>query len=157
MENMLDELRIVFTSLIKIEDWKSLKQEVERLEPYQVVEMLEEVTDRDKIIIFRLLNKEQTKEVFKLLSHDEQQEIIEGLAENATKIARLLNDIDPDDRTAFLEELPWEVSKQLIAQLSPEQRVITNQLLGYPKDSIGRLMTTEFVAVKPTYTVAEAF
>jgi len=126
MENMLDELRIVFTSLIKIEDWKSLKQEVERLEPYQVVEMLEEVTDRDKIIIFRLLNKEQTKEVFKLLSHDEQQEIIEGLAENATKIARLLNDIDPDDRTAFLEELPWEVSKQLIAQLSPEQRAITN-------------------------------
>lgn len=157
MENVLDELRIVFTSLIKIEDWKSLKQEVERLEPYQVAEMLEEVTDRDKIIIFRLLNKEQTKEVFKLLSHDEQQEIIEGLAENATKIARLLNDIDPDDRTAFLEELPWEVSKQLIAQLSPEQRAITNQLLGYPRDSIGRLMTTEFVAVRPDFTVSQAF
>ena len=88
MEDVLEELITVFTSLIKIEDWKSLKQEVERLEPYQVTEMLEQLSDRDKIIIFRLLNKEQTKEVFKLLSHEEQQEIIEGLAENATKIAR---------------------------------------------------------------------
>lgn len=157
MEVMIDELKTTLISLIKIEDWKTLKQEIEKLEPFQVSEIFEVISERDKIIVFRLLNKEQTKEVFKLLSHEEQQEIIEGLAENATKIARLLNDIDPDDRTAFLEELPWEVSKQLIAQLSPEQRVITNQLLGYPKDSIGRLMTTEFVAVKPTYTVAEAF
>lgn len=153
----MEEIRASLISMIKIEDWKTLKQEVEKLEPFQVAEVFEDISERDKIILFRLLNKEQTKEVFKLLSHEEQEEIIEGLAENANKIARLLNDIDPDDRTAFLEELPWEVSKQLILQLSPEQRAITNQLLGYPKDSIGRLMTTEFVAVKPHYTVFQAF
>lgn len=153
----IEELRSGLISLIKLQDWKTLKQEVEKLEPFQVSEVFEVVSDRDKIIIFRLLNNRQTKDVFKLLDHDEQQEIIEGLAENANKIAQLLNDIDPDDRTAFLEELPGEVSKKLILQLSPEQRAITNQLLGYPKDSIGRLMTTEYVAVRAGFTVEETF
>src|SRR5699024_6808853 len=88
--------------------------------------------------------------------HKQQQEMIEGLAENANKIAKLLNDIDPDDRTAFLEELPSEVSRDLIRKLSPEQREITNQLLGYPKESIGRLMTTKYVAIKPDLTAKEA-
>ncbi len=153
----IEELRTGLVFMIKLEDWKTLKQEVEKLEPFEVAEIFEDISERDKIIIFRLLNNQQTKDVFKLLDHEEQQEIIDGLAENATKIAQLLNDIDPDDRTAFLEELPAEVSKQLILQLSPEQRAITNQLLGYPKDSIGRLMTTEYVVVKPEFTVEQAF
>lgn len=157
MAFMVEEHKEMMLSLIEKEDWKGLKKEVDSLEPFQVKEVFEGVSLRDKIIIFRLLNKEQTRDVFKLLSHDEQQEIIEGLAENANKIAKLLNDIDPDDRTAFLEELPAEVSKGLIRQLSPEQRVITNQLLGYPKESIGRLMTTQYVAIGPDYTVAKAF
>lgn len=144
-------------SLIEKEKWKELKTEVASLEPFQVIELFSKIDFRDKIIIFRLLDKQQTRDTFKLLEHDEQQEIIEGLAENATKIAQLLNDIDPDDRTAFLAELPAEVSKGLIRRLSEEQRIITNQLLGYPKDSIGRLMTTQYVAVKPDFTVRETF
>lgn len=143
--------------LIENQQWKQLKQEVESLEPYYVNEIFGEISRRDKIIIFRLLNSDQTREIFKLLDIEGQQEIIEDLAENANKIAQLLNDIDPDDRTAFLAELPGEVSQRLIKQLSPEQRAITNQLLGYPKDSIGRLMTTEFVAVRPSFTVERTF
>lgn len=143
--------------LIEQQEWKALKTKIEEYEAFDISEMFKEMSIRDKIIIFRLLNNEQTREVFKILSHEEQQEIIESLAENANKIAQLLNDIDPDDRTAFLEELPGEVAQKLIKQLSPEQRAITNQLLGYPKDSIGRLMTTEFVAIRPEYTVAETF
>ncbi|MFA5574787.1 MAG: magnesium transporter [Brumimicrobium sp.] len=159
VDMMVEDLRATLLSLVKMEDWKTLKQEIEDLEPFQISEVFEggDATVRDKIIIFRLLNKQQTKDVFKLLSHDQQQEIIEGLAENANKIAQILNDIDPDDRTAFLEELPAEVSRELIRQLSPEQRAITNQLLGYPKESIGRLMTTQYVAIKPHYTVERAF
>lgn len=157
MEFMVEEYKVALLALIANEDWKNLKTEIEPMEAFQVYEVFEDISLRDKIIIFRLLNKEQTKDVFKLLSHEEQQEIIEGLAENANKIAKLLNDIDPDDRTAFLEELPAEVSKGLIRQLSPEQREITNQLLGYPRESIGRLMTTQYVAINPDYTVSKAF
>src|SRR5690554_1035821 len=153
----INDIKSNLISLIHSQEWKRLKSEVEILEPYDVAELLEELSERDKIIIFRLLSNQQTKDVFKMLSHNQQQEIIGGLAENANKIARLLNDIEPDDRTAFLAELPGEVAQKLIQQLSPEQRAITNQLLGYPKDSIGRLMTTEYVAVRPEFTVEETF
>src|SRR5690606_30698706 len=73
------------------------------------------------------------------------------------KLAKLLNNIEPDDRTSFLEELPEELAQQLINHLSPEQRGIANNLLKYPKESIGRLMTTKFVAIKPDITVKQAF
>src|SRR5690554_6921533 len=153
----MDELKSELVSLIKIQEWKALKAEVGKLEAFDVAQLLEDLSERDKIIIFRLLDNQQTKDVFKMLSHEKQQEIIEGLAENASKITRLLNDIEPDDRTAFLEELPGEVAQKLIKQLSPEQRAITNQLLGYPKDSIGRLMTTEYVEVRLEFSVDEPF
>lgn len=157
MDQVIDELKSDLISLIRIKEWKTLKYELEKLEAVSVAELFKDISERDKIIIFRLLDKQQTKEVFKLLSHSKQQEIINGLAVNAAKIARLLNDLEPDDRTAFLGELPGEVAKKLIKELSPEQREITNQLLGYPKDSIGRLMTTQYVAVRPEFTVAQTF
>lgn len=157
MMNPMYDTKTHLVKLIEDADWKVLKYAIEELEPFQVMEVFENVSDRDRIIIFRLLDKQQTREVFKMLSHEEQQEIINGLAVNANKIAQLLNDIDPDDRTAFLEELPGEVAQKLIIQLSPEQRAITNQLMGYPRESIGRLMTTEYVAVGPHMTVDEAF
>lgn len=150
------ELKTDLQSLIENEDWKELKARVENLDLFQIIDVFKEISERDRIIIFRLLDKEQTRKVFKSFSHKEQKDMIEGLAENANKIAKLLNDIDPDDRTAFLEELPSEVSRDLIRQLSPEQREITNQLLGYPKESIGRLMTTKYVAVRPDLTAKEA-
>ena len=68
----------------------------------------------------------------------------------------LLNDLDPDDRTAFFEELPGEVSQRLVQMLSQEEREVAMRLLGYPEDSIGRLMTPEYVAVRPYFTVAQA-
>jgi magnesium transporter len=82
--------------------------------------------------------------------------IIVGLARQINRIAGLLNDLDPDDRTAFLEELPGEITQRLIQLLSYEEQRIATQLLGYPKDSIGRLMTPEYVAVKPQFTVNQA-
>lgn len=157
MSQEIEEIIGKLLPLIEQEEWKQLKSEVETLDPILVSESFEELSERDKIIIFRLLDPDQTKIVFKQLSHEEQEEIIEGLAENANRITRLLNDIEPDDRTAFLEELPGEVAKELIRQLSPEQRAIANQLLGYPKDSIGRLMTTEYVAVKADFTIEKTF
>jgi magnesium transporter len=102
------------------------------------------------------LPRELAKEAFKHLSHDDQEDIIEGLATNVNKVTGLLNDLDPDDRTAFFEELPGEVSQRLIHLLSAEEREITLRLLGYPEESIGRLMTPEYVAIKPYFTIQQA-
>ncbi len=107
--------------------------------------------------MFRLLSRERTKKVFKLLSHPDQLEIIMTLGERPRKVANLLNDIEPDDRTTFLKELPQNVAHPLIQLLSPEERKITDQLLSYLKDSVGRLMTPEFVAIKPSFSVESSF
>ena len=141
--------------LIEKKEWKALRTELSGLESLNIAEIIEELSPGDDILIFRLLSSSQAKETFQLLSHDKQEQIIEGIAKYTQKLSSLLNDLDPDDRTAFFEELPGQVSQRLIQLLSPEERKITIQLLGYPEESIGRLMTPEFVAVKVHYTVAQ--
>lgn len=150
------EANIDFEELIEQKDWNTLRRELEGMEPFDIAEIIEDLSDKDDIILFRLLSREQSKNTFQHLSHDKQEEIIEGLAKNVNRVSALLNDLEPDDRTAFFEELPGKITQRLLQLLSPEERSIATRLLGYPEDSIGRLMTPEFVAVKPNYTVAEA-
>ena len=137
----MNEIKAHFHDLIESKSWKILKQELNDLDPVQIAEIIEDLSKTDEIFVFRLLPREIAKETFQYLSHDTQEEIIEGIATNSSKLASLLNDLDPDDRTAFFEELPGEIAQRLLQMLSAEERKIATQLLGYPEDSIGRLMT----------------
>jgi len=152
----MKEIKIHFQELIEEKNWKAVKRELIDLEPFQIAEIIECLSKPDQIILFRLLSREMAKETFQHLSHDEQEDIIEAMAVNISKLTDLLNDLDPDDRTAFFEELPGEVTQRLMQLLSAKERAIAVRLLGYPEDSIGRLMTTEFVAIRPYYTVEQA-
>ena len=152
----MNEIKIHFTQLIEERSWKSLKQELNNLEPFQIAELIESLPKQEQILLFRILSRRSAKEIFQHLSHDEQEDIIEGIAGNVSQLTELLNDLDPDDRTAFFEELPGGVSQRLIQMMSAEERAIATRLLGYPKDTIGRLMTPEYVAVKPYFTVSQA-
>ena len=152
----MNEIKIFFNQLIEERSWKVLKQELNSLESFQIAELIETLPKQEQILLFRILSRESAKEIFSHLSHDEQADIIEGIASNVTQLSDLLNDLDPDDRTAFFEELPGEVSQRLMQMLSVEERQIATRLLGYPKDTIGRLMTPEYVAVKPYFTVQQA-
>ncbi|MFA5667641.1 MAG: magnesium transporter [Balneolaceae bacterium] len=150
------ENEINLIELVENRDWRNLKISLSEYDSNDIAQLFEELSENDKIILFRLLESSQAKEVFQLLPYSKQEEIIEGLAQNSHKISSLLNDLDPDDRTAFFGELPGKVTQRLIQQLSPEERSITNKLLGYPKESIGRLMTPEYVAIKTHFTVKQA-
>lgn len=152
----MNEIKIRFQQLIEDKNWKTVKKEFNNLDSVQIAEIIAELSKSERTIIFRLLPRELAKETFKHLSHDEKEDIIEGLVANVNKLTNLLNDLDPDDRTAFFEELPGAVSQRLMQILSEEEREITIKLLGYPKDSIGRLMTPEYVAIRPYYTIAQA-
>ena len=154
--NMNNEIQTHFLQLIENKSWKIVKQELTNFEPFQIAEIIGSLPKSDQIVLFRLLSREQAKETFQHLSYEEQEDIIESLANNVSKLSTLLNDLDPDDRTAFFEELPGTMSQRLIQMLSKEERKIATQLLGYPEESIGRLMTPEYVAVKPHFTVQEA-
>ena len=152
----MSEIIIHFQELIEEKGWKTVKRELNDLDSVQIADIIEHLSKSNRIILFRLLPPELAKETFQLLSYDEQEGIIEGLAVNVSKLKELLNDLDPDDRTAFFEELPGEVTQRLIKMLSKEEREIATQLLGYPEESIGRLMTPEYVAIKPHFTVQQA-
>lgn len=151
----MNELKIHFQQLINDKSWKKIKEELANFEPFQIAEIIGILPKSDQIILFRLLSPKCAKETFRHLSRGEQEGIIDALAANVNKLTGLLNDLDPDDRIAFFEELPGTVSQRLMQMLSDEEREITMQMLGYPKDSIGRLMTPEYVAVKPHFTVAQ--
>lgn len=152
----MNEIRLLIQQLIDSKSWITLKEELKKLNPSYIAEALVELPESDQIFVFRLLDRNHAKETFTHLSHSEQQFIIEGLAEYRNELTELLNDLDPDDRTAFFEELPGQVSQKLMQLLSEREREITIRLLGYPEDSIGRLMTPEYVALKANFTVKQA-
>jgi len=152
----MDEIKTHFRDLIENKNWKILKQELCLLDQLRIAEILENVSKTEQLVLFRLLPRQLAKDSFQLLSPDEQQDIITGLAARTDIITSLLNDLDPDDRTAFFEELPGKVVQQLVQLLAKEEREIATRLLGYPEESIGRLMTPEYVAIKSYFTVQDA-
>jgi magnesium transporter len=93
--------------------------------------------------------------VFKILELPTQKRIIKNLP--AFKTAELLNELPPDDRTAFLSELPSNAVRELVKTLNPEERKITLSLLGYPENSVGRLMTPDYIYVYEQDSVEEVF
>jgi magnesium transporter len=117
-----------------------------------IAELVEENPDWEADILAEL-SVHRAASTFKILETSTQKRIISELP--PYKSAELLNELPPDDRTAFLEELPPTVVAELIKTLNPEERKITLSLLGYPEDSVGRLMTTDYIAVKQHWTVLQ--
>ncbi|MBM3432707.1 MAG: magnesium transporter [Bacteroidetes bacterium] len=105
--------------------------------------------------IISVMSMHRAVSVFKILDLSLQKQVIRELPANLT--ANLLNALPADDRTDFFEELPGNVVRELIKLLEPEERKITLSLLGYPENSIGRLMTPDYVYVYPQNTVEEVF
>ncbi len=142
--------------LIRKGNFKVLRELLLDWEPFELAELVDDLPTPENVALFRILPKDLAADVFELLPLDKQYELVELMAKEKQKLADILNELSPDDRTAFLEELPGTVAQRLLNLLSPEEKEIAVKLLGYPEDSIGRMMTTEYVAVKPNWTVAEA-
>jgi magnesium transporter len=117
-----------------------------------VAELINELPEHEVFIVAKM-SIHRAASTFKILDPSVQKRIIQELP--AHTAAELLNDLSADDRTAFLEELPSEVVKELIRTLNPEERKVTLSLLGYPEDSVGRLMTPDYIAVRKDWTVRE--
>ncbi len=117
-----------------------------------VAELVEENEERE-IEIFLGLSLHRAVSIFSILEHSTQKRILKNLPPH--KSAELFNQMQPDDRTAFLEDLPNEVVRELVKTLEPAERKVTLSLLGYPENSVGRLMTPDYVYVHEYNTVAE--
>jgi len=109
---------------------------------------------REAAVAFRFLPREAAAVTFSYLEHDTQEELIKALGtEEALGIVEAM---DPDDRAELIDELPSDVAQRLMAALSPETRRITQAILGYPPESVGRIMTPGYVRVRPSWTVEKA-
>lgn len=117
-------------------------------------EIMEELPSEYHTRFFRLLSKEMAAQTFVELSADIQQTIVRSF--NDRELSDMLEEIYLDDTVDLIEEMPANVVQRIMAASSPEDRTLIRQLLGYPKDSAGSIMTTEYVRFRKTMTVGEA-
>ena len=105
------EVKFDFQTFFDEKNWRGLKLALNEYDSIQIAEILEDLEENQEIVVFRLLSREQAKEVFQLLSQEKQEDIIDGIAHNVQNLSNLLNDIEPDDRTAFLKNFQESFSK----------------------------------------------
>jgi magnesium transporter len=140
-------------SLIDARNFTALRELFREMPRADVAEIILDVAEDERVIIFRLLPTALAADVFEYLDVESQQQLLHGMAHE--QVVAILNEMSPDDRTALLEEMPSAAARQLIQLLTPEERKIAQALLGYPEGSVGRLMTPDFIAVNEDWTVQQ--
>ncbi len=139
--------------LIQRRDFNGLRDILCTFPAADVAEIFYDLPPGDEAVLLRLLPRELAADVFEYLPLEDQEKLLHALG--SEQVAQILNDIAPDDRTALLQELPAAATQKLLNLLSPEERKVATDLLGYPKNSIGRRMTPRYVAIQQNWTVAE--
>jgi len=151
----MSDLKNRIRELIDRQQWQELRREAwdEWLIP-DIVDALMGLNKKDRVLAFRLIPREMSAEVFAYLEKEDRNALLKDLTDEETR--HLLADLRPDDRTNLFEEMPGQVTQRLVNLLSPDDLKETRFLLGYPEFSVGRLMTPDYVAVRPDWTVAQA-
>ena len=139
--------------LVQKRDFATLKEIFEEWHPSELADAVADLHENERAIVFRLLPKEKAAETFEYLELDIQKSLLKALGHE--EVGVILNEMSPDDRTAFLQELPGPIVKQLIDVLSPSERSVARTLLGYPAESVCRLMIPEYISVPRDWTVKE--
>ncbi len=130
-----------------------LKHLTGSIQPEELAELINESKHIDVRKVFQVLEAEKAIKTFENLDFDIQMKLLSTFS--VEQVSHTLNQISPDDRTALFEKLPQESLQKYLSLLSDEERKTANQLLQYPEDSIGRLMTPDFVSVKEDWTVQQ--
>jgi magnesium transporter len=140
-------------SLIDSRALGTLKEVLSDWTPADIAELITSLPENDQAIVFRILPRDLAADTFEYLEFDTQESLLKGMAKE--EVAAILNEMSPDDRTALLEELPGSVARQMITLLSADERKIATTLLGYPEQSAGRLMTPDYITIKPDWVIEE--
>jgi len=150
----LDAQRDELLELVEARRFEELRTRLRDREPPDLAELMDDLPHEAEAVVFRILPRDLAADTFEYLRVDAQERLLRAMGDR--EVALILNDMSPDDRTALLEELPGKVTKRLLNLLSPDERSVATRLLGYPEDSVGRLMTPDYVALKPHWTVGDA-
>ncbi len=140
--------------LVEERRWSELREVLSHWEAPEIADLLVGLRKEERVLTFRSLARAQGVEVFAHLAPEDQNRLLLDLTDRETR--DLLADLPPDDRTHLLEELPGQATQRMLNLLSPEDLKEARWLLGYPEESVGRLMTPDYVAVDPGWSVGEA-
>ena len=153
-EEMRDELLERIEDLLKRKQYTALRDLLADLEPADIASLFEDLDEDSIPLLFRLLPKEPAAEVFVELDPDAQEMLIRGFSN--TELKEVLDELYLDDAVDIVEEMPANVVKRILKHADPDTRKSINEILKYPDDSAGALMTTEFVDLKRDMTVEDA-
>ena len=145
----------ILHQLVEEKKFRKLRSILEEMNEVDIAEFLEEV-ERDKVVlVFRLLPKELSAEVFACLEVDMQEHIINSMSDY--ELQKIVEELYIDDAVDMLEELPATVVRRVLANAKPDTRALINQFLQYPDDSAGSIMTAEYIGLKKNMTVEQSF
>jgi len=152
---MLKELlKPEIQELIDLHMWADLRDVLETWSPAEIADLMLDIEKNDRVLLYRSLQRDIAHEVFSHLDSEQQDTLLHDLTDIETR--DLLSEMNPDDRTDLLVELPGKVTRRLLSLLDPEDLKQARWLIGYPEESIGRLMTPDFVSIRPQWTVKQA-
>lgn len=140
--------------LLARRDWSAIRARMAEMPVQDIADCLWDKAQPERMLLFRLLPRERSAEVFAYLSPEQQDALLRDLTNDETR--HILTRLSPDDRTALLQELPAEITQRLLSFLSAGDLREARGLLGYPPESVGRLMTPDYLAVQPDWTIARA-
>lgn len=151
-EKVVDQSEV--NELIANGQLKALSKLLKEWAEPEVADLILSLDKPHQILVFRALPRQRAADAFAHFDPEHQDRILEALTDVDTR--HLLANLSPDDRTAMLEELPATVTRRLMQLLSPEDLAESRQLLGYPEDSVGRMMTPDYIRVRAEWTVDQA-
>lgn len=137
--------------LLQQDNLAGCKAYLENWLPSELAELIVESDDAERAFVFKSIDRERAFETFESLDVNLQKSLLDVLP--ARQVQLILNDMSPDDRTALLEEIDPELLNRLLKLLTPKERAIALSLLGYPENSIGRLMTPDYIAIRKDWSV----
>lgn len=140
--------------LLEKREYKELKEELGNLYPVDIAEFLENVDEKQMLLIFRLLGKEEAAETFTYMNSDMREVLIGALTDSELK--EVMDEMYLDDTVDVIEEMPANVVDRLLMMTDEDTRKQINNLLKYPEDSAGSVMNVEYIALRPDMTVADA-
>ena len=153
-DTAIQTLKKMLAHLDDAKKYQSLRDVMETLPAPDLAAVFEDLPPEKMPVLFRLMPKDLAAEVFAELTPETQETLIQGLSDRELKL--VIDELFVDDATDLVEEMPAGVVKRILAQASPDTRQMINELLKYPEDSAGGVMTTEFMELRPDMTVRQA-
>ena len=154
MERNTVSLFETIVTLLENKRYSTIRDILNTMNPVDIAAVFEDLQSEKTALLFRLLPKETAAETFVEMDEDTQELLIHGFSD--TELKEVIDELYVDDAVDLIEEMPANVVKRILRQADPDTRKKINEILKYPEDSAGSIMTTEFVALRPKMTVEEA-